>query len=338
MKEHDFTVELMPGNVAPQRPKVSVIIPSYNRYIALKRAIESVNHPSCEIIVVDDGSTPPVKAYLEEAGISNVILIRKVNGGAASARNLGLEHARGQYIAYLDSDDFFSSDKLIVITELMDANPDIDFAFHDIRTVFTADNGEITSIGDLHSKFFPQMLSTGKKSKEIAEDVYILPSIEVFSNLTSGCPIFPSSVIQRRSAVNKVGYFRGQFEPCEDTEYFARSVYLSDTLYIHKPFCQKGSASDNLSHDSFSQTQLDIYVLKSLISENDQRLDKNILQRSLSRRLRALGWAYKKRHDYKNAYKAYRNSLKERSSLNAIYNLINITIKEYWPIKKKLSS
>src|SRR5947209_192198 len=95
-------------------PKVSTVIPAYNASGTILRAIESVlaqTRPPDEILVIDDGSTEDLSLTLEPFRAC-VTLIRKPNGGAASARNLGLDLSRGDYIAFLDADDYWEPRKL----------------------------------------------------------------------------------------------------------------------------------------------------------------------------------------------------------------------------------
>jgi GT2 family glycosyltransferase len=90
-------------------PLFSIIIPTYNRLPYLKKTLASIWEQSFtdfEIIVVDDGSTDGTVDYLRELGKS-VELLRQENRGPGAARNLGVEHANGEYIAFLDSDDLW---------------------------------------------------------------------------------------------------------------------------------------------------------------------------------------------------------------------------------------
>ena len=90
-----------------QRLTISVVIPAYNAYSTIVRAIESVLRQSRradEIIVVDDESTDDLQAALMPFG-ERVQVIRKSNGGAAAARNRGISAAQGDAIAFLDADD-----------------------------------------------------------------------------------------------------------------------------------------------------------------------------------------------------------------------------------------
>jgi glycosyltransferase involved in cell wall biosynthesis len=90
-------------------PIFSIIIPTYNRLPYLKKTLNSILEQSFtdyEIIVVDDGSTDETVNYLRELG-GCVELLRQDNRGPGAARNLGVEHARGEYVAFLDSDDLW---------------------------------------------------------------------------------------------------------------------------------------------------------------------------------------------------------------------------------------
>lgn len=88
--------------------KVSVIIPCYNREKTIKRCIDSVAGQTVqpyEIVAVDDGSQDKTLAILRHMGYANLRVIRQNHRGAQAARNLGILNAKGDYIAFLDSDD-----------------------------------------------------------------------------------------------------------------------------------------------------------------------------------------------------------------------------------------
>ena len=89
-------------------PLLSIIIPVYNCAPVVLRCLNSIDYQDAEIIVVDDGSTDAsadvIKDYI--ATHPNVQLVRKVNGGVSSARNLGIEEAIGKYLMFVDADDY----------------------------------------------------------------------------------------------------------------------------------------------------------------------------------------------------------------------------------------
>jgi glycosyltransferase involved in cell wall biosynthesis len=98
----------------PDQSLVSVIIPTYNGATFLKAAIESVleqSYPSIECIVIDDGSTDETPALIESFG-SSVHSRRQTNQGPARARNHGASVARGEFVSFLDDDDYWKATKV----------------------------------------------------------------------------------------------------------------------------------------------------------------------------------------------------------------------------------
>lgn len=90
-------------------PKISVIIPTYNREITIERSIKSVlnqTYQNWELIIIDDGSTDNTKNIINPyLNSKRIKYFYKKNGGVATARNLGIKKSNGDYIAFLDSDD-----------------------------------------------------------------------------------------------------------------------------------------------------------------------------------------------------------------------------------------
>lgn len=109
-------------------PRFSVVIPAYNAAATLARAIESVRSqtwPAHEIVVVDDGSSD---ATVEVAGrFSEVRLIRQSNSGVSVARNAGAAAATGDWLAFLDADDWYSPDRLRFHAEWIAEDKGLDF-------------------------------------------------------------------------------------------------------------------------------------------------------------------------------------------------------------------
>mgnify|MGYP001793307582 CR=1 FL=1 len=100
----------------PAAPLVSVVIPNFNREAELQRSVDSVlaqDYPALEIVVVDDASTRPIHLDLPAGAEARVRWVQlKTNAGGATARNAGIDAARGEVVAFLDSDDVWTADKL----------------------------------------------------------------------------------------------------------------------------------------------------------------------------------------------------------------------------------
>lgn len=112
-------------------PQVSVIIPTYNRRELLLRSVRSVLAQAgvtLEVIVVDDGSDDGTVEAVEAMGDDRVRCVRASHGGACAARNIGLREARGQYVAFQDSDDVFRPGKLATqVRQLTESGADAVF-------------------------------------------------------------------------------------------------------------------------------------------------------------------------------------------------------------------
>ncbi|MCC7201184.1 MAG: glycosyltransferase [Nitrospirae bacterium] len=112
-------------------PKVSVIIPAYNRAGYIIQTLQSVfaqTFTDYEVIVIDDGSTDDTEDALKPYS-GRITYIRKANGGQGSARNVGIRMAKGEYIAFLDSDDLWLPEKLKTQVTFMDNHPEYGLTF-----------------------------------------------------------------------------------------------------------------------------------------------------------------------------------------------------------------
>jgi glycosyltransferase involved in cell wall biosynthesis len=105
----------------------SVIIPVYNRTDMLKRAVGSVlrqDFDDFEVIVVDDGSVDDIRSIVETFSDSRIRYHRQSNRGASAARNAGIDRARGDYVAFLDSDDVYLPHHLATMHAILQKAPD----------------------------------------------------------------------------------------------------------------------------------------------------------------------------------------------------------------------
>jgi hypothetical protein len=136
-------------------PTFSIVVPAYQAAETIGEALRSAlaqTQPAHEIIVVDDGSTDDLDAALARFADS-ITLIRKENGGSASARNAGAAAATGDFLAILDADDAYHPRRLEALAALATARPDLDLVTTDARFLvagetvgsFLADNPFPTS-------------------------------------------------------------------------------------------------------------------------------------------------------------------------------------------------
>lgn len=111
-------------------PFFSVIVPVYNVSQYLKRCIDSIlsqSYGDFELLLVDDGSTDDSGKICDEYARKDnrINVFHKKNGGVSSARNKGIDEARGNYVVFVDSDDYILQDRLLQIMKLSDNNPDM---------------------------------------------------------------------------------------------------------------------------------------------------------------------------------------------------------------------
>jgi len=121
-------------------PLVTVLIDTYNHQFFIEDAINSVlkqDFPASEteILVVDDGSTDDTPGIVRKFA-PRVRLLRKINGGQASAFNAGIPEAHGEIVAFLDGDDWWAPGKLAAVNESFAANPEVGLVGHGVTEVY----------------------------------------------------------------------------------------------------------------------------------------------------------------------------------------------------------
>lgn len=159
--------------------KVSIVIPIYNVEKYLRECINSVTsqtYPNIEIILVDDGSTDNSKAICKEyeQKYSDVKLVIKENGGLSDARNAGILKSTGQYILFLDADDYWDNSNFILdLVEYIKKNSNIDYIFFKYKYFYQHRNQFLQPIYNLDA----QKIS-GKSGIECLD--YIFRNMEKF--------------------------------------------------------------------------------------------------------------------------------------------------------------
>jgi glycosyltransferase involved in cell wall biosynthesis len=134
-------------------PKISVVIPTYNRANLLPTAVTSVleqTYRDLEILVIDDGSTDNTWEILQ-AFSGKVRPVHQQNTGGGAARNRGIREASGDFIAFLDSDDLWLQEKLEVQMELVARSPGLTWAYSDAYA-FSGESGEILFVFSQRSR------------------------------------------------------------------------------------------------------------------------------------------------------------------------------------------
>ncbi len=153
------------------KPLISVIVPIYNVEKYVRKCIESIIHQSyehIEVLLIDDGSSDNCPSICDEyKRYKNVKVIHKKNGGLVSARKVGIELSTGEYICYVDGDDWIVEDHLYNIAQAIIESA-ADIIIHEFTFAFTnhneqADHRMVNGIfgkRDIEEQIIPTMLST----------------------------------------------------------------------------------------------------------------------------------------------------------------------------------
>lgn len=248
-------------------PKVSVIIPVYNIEKYLQECLDSVVNQTLkdiQIILIDDGSTDRsgeiCQNYAEK--YSFIEYYYKENGGSASARNLGLEYANGEYIGFIDSDDWVEKD---MYQKLYDTakNEDADIIF---CRVFE----EECSGADDYYKLRAGYYSLKDMEKEIYP--YIMPAVMSAGNFRNirwcnWLRLYKKEIIEK----NNIRFYE-KSRRCEDLGFsvastlHAQSYYvLDESLYHNRP--NAGSKSRNYTNNMWASIQQLLLYLKDVTDE-----------------------------------------------------------------------
>lgn len=194
---------------------VSVIIPAYNRAAALPRAINSVlaqTYRDLEIIVVDDCSKDNTSEVIKGFADERIVYLRHaVNKGGAAARNTGIDRSRGEVIAFLDSDDEWTPEKLKRQMELLEkSGPQCGVVYTALQAVYE-DTGKTQFLpADLKGSFLNELL--------------IGNYVRTFS-----------SVIVRRSFLVSVGGLDPTLKSCQDWDLYIRLMKQCAFECINEP-------------------------------------------------------------------------------------------------------
>lgn len=249
--------------------QVSVIIPTYNRAQRLGKAIDSVlaqSHQDFELIVVDDGSEDNTDELIENYN-SDIVYIRQENSGAAAARNRGIEKARYNLLAFLDSDDWFAENKLKTQIEAMNRNPSC-LISHTNEIWYR--NGQILN----------QKLKHRKSSGDI------------FAQSLELCAVGMSTIMIHKEIFDRYGFFDEGYPCCEDYEFWLRISAEEKFLLVEEPLTSKdGGRDDQLS--AIYRTGMDKFrikaIMKTLASGRLTEEQTGIARRELERKCRIYG-------------------------------------------------
>ena len=263
--------------------KISVIIPTYNRKKTLARAIQSVINQSLspfEILIIDDGSNDGTEEWVKE-NFRNIKYIYQNNHGVSSARNIGIENAYGDWVAFLDSDDEWLPNKLFEQVKSIQSNPKIKF-FH--TNEIWIRNGVRVNQMKKHKKYGGY----------------------IFEKCLDICRISPSSVLIQKEVFDNIGVFDESLRVCEDYDLWLRITSKYPVVFLDVPLIYKyGGHADQLSKvndgiESYRIQSLEKIIKSGFLSDGQKVMAVNALV---------------------NKMKIYSKGLKKRKKLDALQDI-----------------
>ena len=208
-------------------PKVSVVIPTYQRAVQVQDAINSVlaqTFSDLEVIVVDDGSSDGTGQILSEIFGDRIRYYAQANQGVSAARNRGIAEARGEWIAFLDSDDRWEKDKLEWQLKALEqcgkgcgaCYTDVRFFNHpETRTMFelAQENYQHEGVIGINTEVLRLLVRPGG----------------------AGMLLCPSAFLARADVVREAGGLNPRFRFQQDSELMFRLAMLTDFCYVNRP-------------------------------------------------------------------------------------------------------
>ena len=230
--------------------RVSVVVPTYNRAELLKEALESIRSqtlPPLEVVVVDDGSTDHT-AHICAALGQSIRYIRQDNGGPAAARNTGIRDARGEWIAFCDSDDVWVADKLAVQMEAL-ACTGTGWSLSDFSLI--GPDGKALPGGERgFERSFATLAESGTSAEEhlgewlvrgqvpSAPEPIVIYTGDAYGMLFLGNVANVTSAIVARDVIARVGMFDESYRVAEETEFFHRVSSQFEVTVVMQRLCK----------------------------------------------------------------------------------------------------
>jgi glycosyltransferase involved in cell wall biosynthesis len=262
-------------------PLVSVIIPTFNRLDLLRETLQSVRSQTFrdfEIIVVDDGSTDGSGEWLKSQ--EDLRVVSQPNSGIATSRNNGAARARGSWLAFLDHDDLWATDKLEVQVQLIKEDP------------------EVALVATKHVRL-------GKRFREPRHPRWIKGDLLVKAYSESF--IHTSSVMIRKDVFEHIGGFPPQYRFADEFHVWLAIARDYPIAYIDRPLVLIRFYESNTSHDRVG-VRTDTYDILQK-HYDPQRIPRRIYLRTMSDHDISFGRAYLKAGNPAEALKWFARSV-----------------------------
>jgi len=289
-----------------QEPLVSAIIPTYNGWRNLVEAVESVlaqDYSRIEVIVVDDGSTDETPDKMMPYA-DRITYIRQANAGPAAARNTGIEHARGDYIAFLDSDDLWHPEKIREQVDYFQSQPEVGIICTDAR--------EFDETGTFSESFLAQF-------GEIPRTGWVFETIAATA--------FPltSTVMIRKVCIDDGLRFRRELTQFQDIDFFMRLNLRYPIATIKEKLVDRRLHEGNRSKDHYKRFFNRTVAFSKILSDGTPLTagQRRSIRRLLAFAQSKVGGCHWGRFDMKEARRWYWKALRfDAVGIDALLHVI----------------
>jgi len=294
--------------------KISAIIPAYNSQDFILDAIKSIQnqtHPIDEIIVIDDGSTDNTQQLIQSQ-TKNIIYLKQDNQGPSAARNAGIKLAKGDWIAFLDADDQWTSDRIEKQLDALSLSPELHLLAGDMQEI-DLDNKVITqSVLAKHSLLEPFQINQSR------------PIHNALAQLVTKNFIPTGTVLVKRSTVLEAGLFNINIRFGEDLELWAKIAAKHPITCLPEILMLRRLHQQNATNATAAMLADLVNVMQSISLYAQDTLSKqNINSNKLvAEAWNNLGYWNFVNHDYQQAKQAFWNALNKKINKRSITYLI----------------
>jgi glycosyltransferase involved in cell wall biosynthesis len=302
-----------------ENPKVSVVIPTYNRATKVRATIESVlaqTMSDLEVIVVDDGSSDGTGKILEETFGDRIRYYAQVNQGASVARNKGVEEARGEWIAFLDSDDLWEREKL-------------EWQFKALERFAPRCCGCYTDVRFLNHPETRTMFQMAEESYRHEGTVGV--NTDVLRLLVrpggAGMVVCLSSFLARADVARTTGGFDPKLLFSQDSEFLFRLAMLTGVCYVNRPLVRFDRSPAELRHVGVSSdwNKFEFWLRDSQLRlEGLLRLSEGLprnIRKVVRERLSSVHSGWTNWHLEAGQYRKAREAVSRAAQLNLTFNI-----------------
>ena len=270
-------------------PVVSIIIPAYNMADLTAQTVESIlaqTYKNIEIIVVDDGSKDKTRERMLSFD-DKIKYVYKENGGACSARNVGIRMAQGEYIGLIDCDDLYLPNKVELCVNFLEKNPGCGFVYTDAYYI------------DINNQMIRRHSYARSKISGWIKEKLIISNV-----------ICNSTVILRKDCLEKTGLFDETIFPPADWDMWLKLSEHFKAGYIDQPLTKYRVTSSGCFNNMETTRRESLIVLDNFFRRNPD-VSQRIKSKAYSRFHLSMVFYYIVVGDTKRLKEEYRQSISQ---------------------------